>query len=657
MAWSLFGNAGSLMAQAGPRPVALQDAFSLRRFMDAGLFHPDSALHPEVLKLLRRYMDPNQEDSAQIVNHYRNNPFLNLYMPLEREELNGEIIVGGVADQKVRNLPASDGLGALNIATLADGMSRFLIARAREELNLAFFDRFRRTLDEPEFVPLRILFPATWQALQDADIIGYATYLDLLREAFEKDLQNLPQQPPVLVRDTTFQRWFAGHPALLASLLAGSELGSRLVQGEHPVDILAYLGQDPDLAVIDTNFSAAAQLGTLLIQSLAPSQQNSRLQSTSQVRFVEEWDDIQRLLTDTLNMRLYLGFLYESGPKDIVFIIQQDSLLQKVTFRSALRQAASDRGVYTRYRLFLREFCARAIHLQDNITALASARTPEERTPEDLYGFVQASLDMFELGMTGASLIDPTQQPDPEHLRFLYILRQASELSLHVSQQNYAPAILNTVCLLDTLLPDTLFACKQELIRYGVFMAALVAAETPEEAAAVLEAAVLPPGSSRVKRVSSWNVAVNAYLGGYWGRESETDVTPEAQSFGMYAPIGLTVSRGLYRRQGSGYQELGALSLLLTLADLGAVTAYRVQDTLLQPLPRLELRNIISPGFGVVYGLPSLPVSVGATWQVGPLLRSYQNGTPVIAAEAPSRLMLILAVDIPLFNLYTRPRY
>jgi hypothetical protein len=195
-----------------------------------------------------------------------------------------------------------------------------------------------------------------------------------------------------------------------------------------------------------------------------------------------------------------------------------------------------------------------------------------------------------------------------------------------------------------------------QLSRYGIFMANVTQANTPEEVNSAIESAALPVGSSAVKKYSDLNIAVQAYLGAYW-IFTDSKSTPDIawnNRFGATAPIGISVSYGL--------RNWGAVSLYGSLIDIGAIVDYDLKtstDTTTKSTTttkdyKIELGQIFSPGVYLVYGGGlKIPLSIGIGGQYGPGLGKINNGTTVI--NNPSwRWNIFLSVDIPMFNLFTK---
>jgi hypothetical protein len=81
-----------------------------------------------------------------------------------------------------------------------------------------------------------------------------------------------------------------------------------------------------------------------------------------------------------------------------------------------------------------------------------------------------------------------------------------------------------------------------------------------------------------------------------------------------------------------------------------------LNDPQTEPLPELSFKNVIAPGFYVLYGLKKMPISIGATLQLAPRLRNYTATQQDIHANMAYRYGVVALVDIPIFNIYNRPK-
>ena len=96
----------------------------------------------------------------------------------------GSTVEPGFAPVIVESAGSGSAQGAL-----IDGASRWIAERMREELSIAFFDRFEVWMEEKK---VGHLFPNTIGAMNITSTTDYALMLQVLRNAFEEDLEELP---------------------------------------------------------------------------------------------------------------------------------------------------------------------------------------------------------------------------------------------------------------------------------------------------------------------------------------------------------------------------------------------------------------------------------------------------------------------------------
>ncbi len=74
-------------------------------------------------------------------------------------------------------------------SSIIDGASKWIAERMREELSIAFFDRFEYWVEGKN---IKILFPSTFSALKSSLTTDYALMVQIFKTAFKKDLEQLP---------------------------------------------------------------------------------------------------------------------------------------------------------------------------------------------------------------------------------------------------------------------------------------------------------------------------------------------------------------------------------------------------------------------------------------------------------------------------------
>lgn len=211
----------------------------------------------------------------------------------------------------------------------------------------------------------------------------------------------------------------------------------------------------------------------------------------------------------------------------------------------------------------------------------------------------------------------------------------------------------------DTTESKTILA---DILKYGTFMASIVQAQSSDEVQSAIEAFALPPGSSRIKRETPFNVSINAYSGLFAGYEQiqglKSDRCIQVNTYGVTAPIGIAISTGQHRflHLGSEKRKHWSYSAFVSIVDLGAITAFRFNNdtATTSQIPKIELKDILSPGLFFSIGIPKCPLSINLGTQMGPNLRSVSTTGNNYSNSVYWRYSISFVVDIPVLNLYTK---
>ena len=284
----------------------------------------------------------------------------------------------------------------------------------------------------------------------------------------------------------------------------------------------------------------------------------------------------------------------------------------------------------------------------------------EKRDFDDYYPFLKSTIDLVNT----AILTPIGNQPLGDKYPALRLVPELTKDGLafyeNLNNKRYASSVKNLVSLVRLIWEEsdeykTSKKCRKDrekaldaIVLYGSFMAEMVDAKSAEQVSGILKKYTVAPGSSRTKRESKHSFAVNSYLGLSGGMEYPTDDNGqlEASAYtGLAAPIGLTFSFGVLKQS--------SLSLHASVLDLGAVTAFRIDNPGVgqSRLPDLSFRNVLAPGAFLIFDFGKSPFSVGGGIQYGPQLREINT-----IEESAFRLNIIASVDVPLFQLYRKPR-
>jgi len=332
------------------------------------------------------------------------------------------------------------------------------------------------------------------------------------------------------------------------------------------------------------------------------------------------------------------------------------------------------------------------------------SRPASDSAAVELYAqYLKTTVDIFEysLGISRLPLLDKTTIGSRigsfEHTLWPYfnISNAVADMSSYVVRRNYSGTINKAVYVYNEILairdhkkdtdvrtgepgmnvlsgtitssdlvhdaeatgtdPEKAKSTLNSIIKYGGAMASIATAKTSDEVEQAIETYALPVGSSRIKKNSNFNIALNAYAGLYIGSEKIGGVDNNYKIFNAYgvtAPIGVSVSTGINRYTKNAWST----SLFFSIIDIGAPVAFRFKDDKTEQIPSIQLKDIVSPGVFFSVGLPRVPVSVNLGWQMGPVLRKIDPSVAGKASSNYSRISISFLVDIPLFNFYTTSR-
>lgn len=603
------------------------------------------ALDEDNLLQLNHHYQGNNTSEAAKVNNWRGNPFIGPYLGERSNKKAEEEKFFDDLDNYVNNKndrsPREANTSVLGLdfppAAIIAGLSDFLVKRTKTELGLAFFQGFKERVEKS--VELQTLFPASARTLMaiDQEIYNFNAYWEILQESFRSDMDQLfintesyiIQTPHIKNED-------------LRPLLADFFRVVYLMRESTPApDLIHYLGYEARMQQREfendslQHFKQQMELLALFSQALrnAPSEANYWITGK---QFHTIWKD-------SIATHIFLGLIYERG--------KHIPLANGKTLGEVLNRTKS-KAVMEQ----LRNLQERAILVQtqaNDLRAKPTTTTTRDtlRATDRWLGYYQLNrytLDLLEYGyLVSNSLLDlPLARRDSIVVHYVRILRDVNELFWDIHQKRYASSIARVLFILEAILPDDRCQCLQtELLRYGTFIATTSQAQSSQEVSAAIEAFALPPGSSSLKKNAAFSISLNAYVGLAGGQEMLQGQSPRwFQAVGT--PLGMSFNWG--------FKRAGSLSAMLSVIDVGAVTAYRFRDSTNSSSALTDLRweNVFAPGAYLVYGLPKWPISLGFGGQLGPHLRAVGSNNTFQRTNG-WRWGAFIGVDIPLTHFYT----
>lgn len=559
----------------------------------------------------------------------------------------------------------SSNVSGLNVTTLADGFAKFLVDRVKEELSMAFFDHFKRDLKKnPD---LQALFPYTYDVLQTLgdEIYNFTAYFDMLREAYLKDFQLIIPNLRTLIQNPRYKNYFNQNPDLNSIVLLAFQIVDDYQTEVHPGDMIAHLAvmDTSILNLIDPNLKPSFQVLDLFVQSI-------RSKITDQ--YTVPSDTVKKnLLNDSTAMKIYLGLIYQqSKNKEIKFNYANTTFDFSNIVDSLCTTAEKRRRILKKYKHLFEEILDKAENVQQTLALSEKEESTESKgNYKGHFGFYHASIDLLEC----ISFIPDSIRQDTLH-QFVwgrnkntcfYVVNKLGEIYLDINELKYASAILNVAVVYDTIFSKrgkskNVFNTGSLIIRYGNFAAIISKAETSDQVRRALETIALPAGSSRLKRGSAINIALNAYVSGYYGEEKFTFLKDNERrvqwrtTAGLSAPVGIGLSKGSDFPFGKKWRS--SYTVFASIVDLGVFASFRFNDTINDIRPKIALENIFSPGLYFIYGVPKSPISIGGGLQYGPTLRKIEPSTATIEPRQYLKWCFFVGVDIPFMNFYSKPK-
>jgi hypothetical protein len=654
--------------------IGYYDAIALSNYVDPAThqFKNDTISLAAVCDILKNYcaMLPAETSYNNVIKAITTdnaanqdyNPIIAPYFGIIREG------VGSVVTGKTKSLASS--IGNLDVTSFADGLAKFLVARAQEELNVAFFRKFQDYLRS--YPEVKVIFPATYEMVNQISAYQYATFLPALRSCFHQDMNafstNLIKLRNLMTidcpqGDTTCQsRIKAIHTFLQddpvgRTFVAGLLVSDNLIKGNNAVEILDMLANDEVCFEKTDNFSNSIRFVNLLSNSL---------RSTEDGELWVNKNQINKLMGKEDPLKLYLGLLLASDnmqPSSVVFTTREGEKIQLATI---LKSTNDHFDQFSRFRNNLKELGYWAAEVSLNAKTIRQQDGKENDATIIMYAdYASAFSSLLKQGVTFFNAENPPLANDV-HL-FTSVLDNAVASCYDIKSENYTALVLHTSGILDTMLKKN-YPFRKDYLKYGNFMANIIEADNSDEVKAAIDAAVLPVGSSSIKRETFSNISLNAYIGPMAGIEYLPGLNGDqtAPVVGVTAPLGIAFNWGnigngkrnkslneveLLKKSKRGGQSI---SLFIPLIDVGALATFRIGDDSSHVASEVELANIIAPGLYGYWGFGKVPVSIGIGGQIGPQLRKINAEDVNVDKNFYIRFGLNVVVDIPFFNFYTR---
>lgn len=316
------------------------------------------------------------------------------------------------------------------------------------------------------------------------------------------------------------------------------------------------------------------------------------------------------------------------------------------------------------------------IRIQSDTLKMLSAKNERPRL-RDYFPLIEATVSMVNQvletplvvrqDLSGNKFSAPLTEVYAGALRDIPdVSREILGLFENVSYEHYRYAIGNAVNLFDLLSQRSLDACQDEsrnltaeerkackarvqtiqnIVKYGNFISDIAMAQRPDDVKQALLNVDVAGKSSQTKREDRLNLSLNGYFGGAFAREYPN--AADAQDFtvgSLSVPIGVTLSFKLSEK------DKGSFSFFLPVIDIGAVTAFRIEDGGTR-YPELTLSNFIAPGAFLYRNMKNSPFYFGLGYQYGPNVREITVNGNLEKVNSSRFVFFNFGIDVPFFSL------
>lgn len=557
---------------------------------------------------------------------------------------------------------------------LIDATATLLYERTNAELTLSYLSRIKTTFEGKAFQVenkkfyLKDLFPSTYNLLVDYDKVLSINVGKSLQNALEEDLKDFfDNADTYLIPENSKKKL----PYMLFSALYFSF--KDLNKGFHPAVLITSLARK---FPIDESIPPANQIDTFTYSIHLLHRITQSLEDISSERVWIGMDDFKKL--NIREIEYYICLLY----------ITNHQLFKNLGIKAQSLSEGKDSWNFIKLRNTIYRTMELIDQMENKIAGLRHDASKTNNKTERGNTQQQAVISdartsnlrgFYEYGFMFLDLLEQSVElvcwvSEEEHLVckgdfetvYLPALEELLQIPLFVENKEYGTAFFKTFKVLKILAKDK-YQTPEGLIKYLTLAADIVAADSVDQIKSILDAAILPIGSFRVKRYSNRSVFINAYVGAGLGSEwiDNAGITDKwGYQFSPFAPIGIDVSWGSRKTSAdSPFQTKGrSSSLFVSIVDLGAVVSYRFQtntnpeDTLtVGSLPSIQWEHLLSPGVFYVRGFKNSPLAWGIGAQMTPQLRDIKSLEDITLDRANAfRFSTFIAVDLPLLTISSK---
>jgi hypothetical protein len=519
--------------------------------------------------------------------------------------------------------------GIASPSALIEGTARFLVKRTKQELEIAFFDEFRKKIEKDSVLPF--ILPETYRLLRYQDYFQVPSMGKVWTTAFQNDLRDVPLHLDKYIRTQCPQ--YLDTTALFVFSMGINCLG-QLQEGTKVPILLDNLSAD--FAFVDARKNPAnlkiynsIKLLNLLSNELLTSKEGDAYFG---------WVSSQDFKALGASGQRYFWSLFYAQNR--AFFDKNIGKIKDIAqFNGSYRIVGELLDTYTKLNGFINSTFV------DDSAAAAALKVTEQL------------LRGTELAVRLDTLFNPTKKQDKSlfYKHFLPSAESALSVLGNAQKKQYGAMSLEMVKMMELILVPIYGKSAPQQLKtfffYMNFMVDILTAPDGVTTERIIERYALPAQSYRLKRHSPFSISFNSFPGLSTGLERTLAATATKNwgtTGGVTAPIGLSINKGKM-----GKNQDVSCSLFVPIVDIGAAFMYRWSEEASGFPESLRWSQVFSPGAYFIVGLPRMPITLAFGGQLTPKLRDIVAGAAVIQSNA-FRIGVNATVDIPFFNFYRK---
>ena len=546
-----------------------------------------------------------------------------------------------------------------NVTTqIVDATAQFLVDRVKEELLLAFFDRFLSRVDQS--TELTALLPNTYFLLKNNDVFQVPSMGEVWMTAFEEDLLAIPQNFHLMVQTHPDYFELKNKPELQLFMMAGF-IHDKIQDESNLIKIIESFYEK--FKETDTQLIQMVGVVGLIRENLTENDIDDKLVSP---------EGFQNLFEENEDAPLYFSALVYQQERELFDRIKIPQLSTQLILGDLIKTNFVD------FTKTAGQFLTRMKKLESSKSEFDNKKylkeEQKERYHEAVLEFANSVFEFLDFSIELAYFSNPELYYTSSYFKAYRPIAKNTIQAIGAGQQkDYGQLMIYSMQMMEPLVQVRLDQLENKLgdgddkrikkeikilqgavknfMYYGGFMVDVLSANSTSDIKGIINKYAAPVGSYRVKRQSKFSVSLSSYPGLYGGWESTYDGN-ESESFvtGVTAPIGLSLNWGnsFYGMKAKGH----SFSLYAPIVDIGAAFSYRWSNSEGEGFPEeIKWEQIISPGMHVVWGIGNTPMALMIGAQYTPLLRKITDQNNELQPNA-WRFGATVAVDIPIFHFY-----